>query len=117
MEHGWILSVRRACVVPASACGERSAPPAQWSREDRMNVLLVGSYRPLLETLARALREEGHGADLGNSDGTGSGATYDVVILDLAHRGRADLSLLRDLRRDDSPKPRILVLASPDRID
>jgi DNA-binding response OmpR family regulator len=84
-----------------------------------MNVLLVGGYRPLLETLARALREEGHQAVLGGPVGTASGgAACDVVILDLGRRGQADdLSLLRDLRRDDGAKPRILVLASPDHVN
>ena len=85
-----------------------------------MRILLVEDERSAARMIAKGLRENGHAVDVA-ADGAsavqaGSGATYDVVVLDLLLPLKSGLEVCRDLRASGNAVP-ILMLTARDAVD
>lgn len=82
-----------------------------------MKVLIIEDDRKLAALAKRGLSSAGHAVDVEHDGEAGylcaSGGTYDVVILDLMLPKRDGLSLLRDLRRNGTATP-VLILTARD---
>jgi DNA-binding response OmpR family regulator len=80
-----------------------------------MRVLLVEDYAPVRESVAQALQEAGVAVDsaTGGEEGLWLARTgdYDAVVLDIGLPGRDGLSILRELRREGSAAPVLLLTA------
>jgi DNA-binding response OmpR family regulator len=90
---------------------------------DRMRVLLIEDYRPLQNSLAKGLREEGFAVDVTGDGKEGlwyaTGNHYDAIILDLMLPGLDGLSLLERLRTNGKRDPVLILTARdtvPDRV-
>ena len=85
-----------------------------------MRVLVVEDERDLATTVAQALRESGHAADIAFDGEEGLRlaltSSYDAVVLDLLLPKRPGLSVLREIRRA-RPKLPVLVLSALDRVE
>jgi DNA-binding response OmpR family regulator len=84
-----------------------------------MRVLLIEDYRPLQNSLAKGLREEGFAVDATGDGKEGlwyaTGNDYDVIILDLMLPGLDGLSLLERLRTKGKRDP-VLILTAKDSV-
>jgi two-component system OmpR family response regulator len=85
-----------------------------------MRVLVAEDHAPLARSLANGLREEGFAVDL---TGTGDDALrlaqnnpYDCIVLDVMLPGRDGWSVVRELRREGSRSP-ILLLTARDAVE
>jgi len=88
-----------------------------------MRVLLIEDYRPLQNSLAKGLREEGLAVDVTGDGNEGlwyaTSNDYDVIILDLMLPGLDGLSLLARLRSQGKQSPVLILTARdsvPDRV-
>jgi DNA-binding response OmpR family regulator len=88
-----------------------------------MRVLLIEDYRPLQNSLAKGLREEGLAVDVTGDGNEGlwyaTSNDYDVIILDLMLPGLDGLSLLERLRSQGKQSPVLILTARdsvPDRV-
>jgi DNA-binding response OmpR family regulator len=84
-----------------------------------MRILLIEDYRPLQESLAKGLREEGFAVDVTGDGKEGlwyaTGNDYDVIILDLMLPGLDGLSLLERLRTKGK-QDQVLILTARDSV-
>jgi len=84
-----------------------------------MRLLLVEDDRMLGETVARALRLQGHAVDWvkdgRDAEAALAGTPYDVALLDLGLPGKGGLEVLRDLRRRGGRVP-VLILTAQDAV-
>ena len=88
-----------------------------------MRILLIEDYRPLQNSLAKGLREEGFAVDVTGDGKEGlwyaTGNDYDVILLDLMLPGLDGLSLLARLRKQGKQSPVLILTAKdsvPDRV-
>ena len=85
-----------------------------------MRILLVEDERSAARMIAKGLRENGHAVDVAVDGASGvracSGATYDVVVLDLLLPLKSGLDVCRDLRASGNAVP-ILMLTARDAVD
>jgi DNA-binding response OmpR family regulator len=88
-----------------------------------VRILLIEDYRPLQDSLAKGLREEGFAVDVTGDGKEGlwyaMGNDYDVIILDLMLPGLDGLSLLERLRAKGKQDPVLILTARdsvPDRV-
>ena len=88
-----------------------------------MRILLIEDYRPLQNSLAKGLREEGLAVDVAGDGKEGlwyaTGNDYDVILLDLMLPGLDGLSLLARLRKQGKQSPVLILTAKdsvPDRV-
>jgi DNA-binding response OmpR family regulator len=86
-----------------------------------MRILVVEDDRKVARFLERALQEEGYTVDVA-ADGI-EGAMkarvekYDLLVLDVMLPGRSGLEITRDLRREESPAPILLLTARDSKQD
>lgn len=84
-----------------------------------MRLLVVEDEAPLLEVIARALREENYAVDEASNgkDGLYKATTwdYDAIVLDLMLPGLSGWEVLQELRR--SKKTPVLILTARDGVD
>jgi DNA-binding response OmpR family regulator len=85
-----------------------------------VRILLVEDERSAARMIAKGLREQGHAVDV-VADGrsaveTCSGATYDIVILDVLLPQKSGFEVCRDLRASGNAVP-VLMLTARDAVD
>jgi DNA-binding response OmpR family regulator len=84
-----------------------------------MRILVVEDERKLAGFIRRALKEDGHSADVCHDGEEGArlavGEDYDVIVLDLNLPRRDGISLLRELR-EKKKKSSVLVLTARDTV-
>src|SRR5689334_2335797 len=91
------------------------------SRYDEcMRILVVEDYEPLLHSLARGLREDGHAVD-GAADGAeglayAEASEYDVIILDVMLPRLDGFQFLKRLR-DRRSAARVLILTAKNTVN
>jgi DNA-binding response OmpR family regulator len=90
------------------------------SIETPVRILLVEDERSAARMIAKGLREQGHAVDV-VGDGrsaveTCSGATYDIVILDVLLPQKSGFEVCRDLRASGNAVP-VLMLTARDAVD
>jgi DNA-binding response OmpR family regulator len=85
-----------------------------------VRILLIEDYRPLQDSLAKGLREEGFAVDVTGDGKEGlwyaTGNDYDVIILDLMLPGLDGLSLLERLRAKGK-QDQVLILTARDSVE
>jgi DNA-binding response OmpR family regulator len=80
-----------------------------------MRILVVEDDKKVASFLERGLREDGYAVDVAHDGWDGSLKAhvneYDLLILDLMLPGKTGFEIVRELRREDSPVPILLLTA------
>ena len=86
-----------------------------------MHIVIIDDEPAVADTLAEAVRGQGHTAAVGRSGSEGlallAGKTPDAVFLDLVMPGLSGVELLKEIRRDNPDLPIIVVTGRAERQD